>query len=386
MATEKNSDQLVITYLNKYKIATIGEMKTTLNTQSRMTVFRRLSKLGYISSCSHSGKYYSLSRIAKYNQYGLWGIKSVLFSKYGTLKNTVDVLVSQSHTGYTASELNKILKIKVDDVLLELTKNKTINRKKIFGVYVYLSSGSICAKKQELTRKDCRRMPAISVDTKKKEPIGNFKNPGTRYKREADLANDHDFLTYAAGIAALYGVYDQQKNNGFVSIGMFIKEGKTILSGDTPEFAVESIERWWKNDGFETYRNQNNLLIVADAGGSNGHRPHMWKVKLQEILCNKYKFNVTVCHYPPGASKWNAIEHRLFSEISKNWRGTPLISYETVLKYTKRTKTKTGLKVNAILVEKQYEKGIKASKDDLEKLNIERHEVNPSWNYTLYPN
>jgi hypothetical protein len=128
------------------------------------------------------------------------------------------------------------------------------------------------------------------------------------------------------------------------------------------------------------------LGLVADAGGSNGHRPHMWKVKLQEILCNKYKFNVTVCHYPPGASKWNAIEHRLFSEISKNWRGTPLISYETVLKYTKRTKTKTGLKVNAILVEKQYEKGIKASKDDLEKLNIERHEVNPSWNYTLYPN
>jgi len=155
MATEKNFDQLVITYLNKYKIATIGEMKTTLNTQSRMTVFRRLSKLGYISSCSHSGKYYSLSRIAKYNQYGLWGIKSVLFSKYGTLKNTVDILVNQSHTGYTASELNKILKIKVDDVLLELTKNKTINRKKIFGVYVYLSSGSTCAKKQELTRKDC---------------------------------------------------------------------------------------------------------------------------------------------------------------------------------------------------------------------------------------
>jgi hypothetical protein len=109
-------------------------------------------------------------------------------------------------------------------------------------------------------------------------------------------------------------------------------------------------------------------------------------IDLQIILCNKQKFNVTVCHYPPGASKWNAIEHRLFSEISKNWRGTPLISYETVLKYTKRTKTKTGLKVNAILVEKQYEKGIKASKDDLEKLNIERHEVNPSWNYTLYPN
>lgn len=155
MTAENNFNQLVITYLNKNKIATIGEMKTALNTQSRMTVFRRLSKLGYISSCSHSGKYYSLSRIAKYNQYGLWSIHSVIFSKYGTLKKTVDVLVSQSHKGYTASELNKILTIKVDDVLLELIKNKIINREKFLGVFVYLSSGSICAKKQKLIRKDC---------------------------------------------------------------------------------------------------------------------------------------------------------------------------------------------------------------------------------------
>jgi len=228
--------------------------------------------------------------------------------------------------------------------------------------------------------------PAISVDTKKKEPIGNFKNNGTRYKRGADLTNDHDFLTYASGIAALYGVYDYYKNKGFVSIGMFLKEGRTISSSDTPEFAVESIENWWINDGVEAYRNRNDLLIVADGGGSNGHRPHMWKVKLQEILCNKYKLSVTVCHYPPGASKWNPIEHRLFSEISKNWRGAPLTSYETVLKYTMRTKTTTGLNVNAVLVEKQYEKGLKASKLDLENLNIERHQINPSWNYTLRPN
>jgi hypothetical protein len=155
MTTKKNFDHLVITYLNKCKIATIDEMKTTLNTKSRMTVFRLLSKLGYISSCSHSGRYYSLSRIAEYNQYGLWDVKSVLFSKYGTLKKTVDMLVSQSQMGHTASELKKILKLKVDDVLFELTKTKTINRKKIFGIYVYLSSGSKCAKKQELTRNDC---------------------------------------------------------------------------------------------------------------------------------------------------------------------------------------------------------------------------------------
>ncbi len=227
---------------------------------------------------------------------------------------------------------------------------------------------------------------SISVDTKKKEPIGNFKNPGTRYKRTADLTNDHDFLTYALGIAALYGVYDQQKNIGFVSIGMFVKEGRQIRSGDTPEFAVESIERWWINEGVQTYQNNEELLILADAGGSNGYRPYMWKVKLQEILCDRYGLKVTVCHYPPGASKWNAIEHRLFSEISKNWRGTPLIDYETVHKYILRTKTKTGLRVNAELVDKVYEKGLKASQKDLESLNIQQHKVNPSWNYTLYPN
>jgi hypothetical protein len=228
--------------------------------------------------------------------------------------------------------------------------------------------------------------PAISVDTKKKELIGNFKNPGTRYKREADLTNDHDFLTYAIGKAALYGIFDDKENNGFVSIGMFLKEKKGFTSGDTPEFAVESIERWWLYEGVKKYKNQKELLIEADAGGSNGYRPHMWKVKLQEILCDKYGFTVTVCHYPPGASKWNLIEHRLFSEISKNWRAAPLIDFETVLKYTKTTKTTTGLSVNAILVDKNYQKGIKATEDNLNNLNIKNHEINPTWNYTLYPN
>ena len=228
-------------------------------------------------------------------------------------------------------------------------------------------------------------MPVISIDMKKKELIGNFKNPGTRLKREADLTNDHDFLTYALGKAALYGIYDQFKNKGFVSIGMFLKEGKSFSSSDTPEFAVESIERWWLNEGMQTYAQARKILILADSGGSNGYRPHMWKVKLQEILCNKHGLEITVCHYPPGASKWNPIEHRLFSEISKNWQGTPLKDYETVLNYTKSTKTNAGLKVNAVLVNKKYKKGIKASNEDLENLMLRPHEVNPSWNYTLSP-
>lgn len=228
--------------------------------------------------------------------------------------------------------------------------------------------------------------PEISVDTKKKELIGNFKNSGTRYKRVADLTNDHDFLSYGLGKAALYGVYDPLQNNAFVSIGMFVKEKNTIVSGDTPQFAVDSIERWLVNEGVKTYSNIKEILILADAGGSNGYRTHMWKVGLQNTICNKYGIKATVCHFPPGASKWNPIEHRLFSEISKNWKGTPLIDYETVLKYTQTTKTEKGLVVNAMLVEKQYKKGIKASKDDLKNLNINYHEINPPWNYTISPN
>ena len=227
--------------------------------------------------------------------------------------------------------------------------------------------------------------PIESVDTKKKELIGNFKNPGTRLKRVADLTNDHDYLSYALGKAAIYGIYDIIQNKGFVSIGMFLRKGTTITSGDTPEFAVESIERWWKKIGKFTYPNIDKVLILADAGGSNGYRTGMWKVKIQQLLCNKHGLTVTVCHYPPGASKWNPIEHRLFSEISKNWKGTPLKDYETVLKYIRSTKTETGLKVKATLVKKQYEKGLKVLKGQIESLNVKFHKVNPKWNYTISP-
>jgi hypothetical protein len=148
-----------------------------------------------------------------------------------------------------------------------------------------------------------KNFPAISIDTKKKELIGNFKNQGTRYKRIADLTNDHDFITYGLGKAALYGVYNPLHNKAFVSIGMFVKEKNTIISGDTPEFAVDSIERWLINDGIKAYFNIKEILVLADAGGSNGYRTHMWKVNLQNTICNKYGIKVTVCHLPPGASK-----------------------------------------------------------------------------------
>ena len=228
--------------------------------------------------------------------------------------------------------------------------------------------------------------PVISCDTKKKELIGNFKNAGTRYKKSADLVYDHDFSNYCIGKAALYGIYDLFRNEGFVVIGQFLKQEKKsgFLSADTPEFAVEAIESWWLEKGINQY-SDNKLLILVDGGGSNGYRCHMWKIKIQEILCNKHNLEVTVCHYPPGASKWNPIEHRLFSEISKNWKGAPLVDYETVYNYTKTTKTKTGLTVDAIMKSKQYQTGIKAKKEDLDELNIFRHKINSSWNYTILP-
>ena len=290
---------------------------------------------------------------------------------------SVRVEVSKTTVGNILKKLGYSLKTNIKNISSggkSLTKDEREKRNNQF-MYINVTRA----------RFNKKNNPSLSVDTKKKEMIGNFKNPGTRYKRQADLTNDHDFLTYAEGKAALYGVYDQKENKGFVSIGMFLKEGKNISSGDTPEFAVESIERWWRYQGYETYKNSNEILILADSGGSNGHLSHMWKVKLQEILCEKYGFKVTVCHYPPGASKWNPIEHRLFSEISKNWRGTPLVNYETVYKYTASTKTTTGLETSAVMVGKQYQKGLKASKEDIKKLNIKRHELNPSWNYTLSP-
>lgn len=180
--------------------------------------------------------------------------------------------------------------------------------------------------------------PVISVDTKKKEMIGNFKNKGQTWNDSPIPVNDHDFRSEASGMAVPYGIYDTQFHRGKVIIG---------ISSDTPAFAVSAIEQWWKTEGKKRYPTSNKLLILADSGGSNGVRPRAWKYHLQHVICNKHKLDITVCHYPTGTSKWNPIEHRLFSEISKNWAGKPLRNYETVLKYIRTTKTSTGLKVTA---------------------------------------
>jgi len=217
--------------------------------------------------------------------------------------------------------------------------------------------------------------------------IGKFKNKGTRYKKEADLVFDHDFKNYGIGRAIPSGVFDIQRYEGFLYVGksLWDKKEKKFTSSETSEFIVDNIIKWWKSHGKKKYPHSNKILILADSGGSNGYRSRMWKLKLNEF-CNKYGVEVTVCHYPAGASKWNPIEHRVFNEISKNWQGTPLENYEIVMKYIRSTKTKTGLKIRAQLVTKKYEKGKAVSDEDFASIKIKPHKIIPKYNYAFMPN
>jgi hypothetical protein len=219
-------------------------------------------------------------------------------------------------------------------------------------------------------------LPIISVDTKKKELIGNFRNAGRSWGRAPEAVNVHDFLSESGGRAVPYGIYDLRHNRGTVVVG---------TSADTPEFAVAAIGRWWESDGQGAFPGAAELLILADAGGSNGCRPRLWKQQLQEQLCDQRGLTVTVCHYPTGCSKWNPIEHRLFGPISLNWAGRPLRTWETLLAYLRGTTTATGLAVQAFLHDTVYEAGRSVTATAMQTLNLEHHALCPHWNYTLRP-
>lgn len=216
--------------------------------------------------------------------------------------------------------------------------------------------------------------PIISVDSKKKELIGNFKNPGRTWGRNAEEVFAHDFRSKATGIANPYGIYDTITNNGTVVVG---------TSYDTPEFAVESIELWLNSYGYNQYPDMKKLLILCDAGGSNSYRARLWKYALYNKICCSYGLTITVCHYPSGASKWNPADHRLFSFISMNWAGVPLRSFDIMLNYIRTTTTQHGLKVDAILNEKIYNKGIKINDSQMDEIKLKHHALLPDWNYTI---
>jgi hypothetical protein len=220
------------------------------------------------------------------------------------------------------------------------------------------------------------RKPVISVDTKKKELIGPFRSRGRAWCREPPEVNDHDFTSLAECRAVPFGIYDLAKNEGHVTVG---------TSNDTSEFAVTAIANWWEQRGCHIYPRIDELLILADCGGTNGCRARAWKLNLQAKLCDEFGLRVTVCHYPPGCSKWNPVERRLFSQISMNWEGRPLRTLSIMLGYIRGTTTITGLKVEAYLDESIYRKGPKVSVEEMNGVNLAPHETNSTWNYTLGP-
>ena len=220
--------------------------------------------------------------------------------------------------------------------------------------------------------------PVISVDTKKKELVGDFKNGGRELRPmgEPEKVRVHDFIIPELGRANPYGVYDITNNTGWVSVG---------VDHDTATFAVESIRRWWNTMGKDVYSTAGEILITADGGGSNGSRVRLWKVELQR-LSDELGCSITVCHFPPGTSKWNKIEHRLFSFITQNWRGKPLISYEVIVSLIQGTTTDKGLCVKCALDENIYPKGIKIADEELSNVNLKAHRFHGDWNYTIVPN
>jgi Rhodopirellula transposase DDE domain len=219
--------------------------------------------------------------------------------------------------------------------------------------------------------------PAISVDTKKKELVGDFKNGGREYrpKGEPEPVRVHDFIIPELGRAAPYGVYDIADNAGWVSVG---------IDHDTASFAVNAIRRWWQAMGRARYPHATRLVVTADCGGSNGVRLRLWKRELQ-TLANELGISITVCHLPPGTSKWNKIEHRLFSFITQNWRGRPLVSYQTIVQLISATTTDTGLKVQCEIDPNTYPVGVKVTDAEMDAINIHRHEFHGDWNYTISP-
>src|SRR5918992_758612 len=286
-----------------------------------------------------------------------------------TCKSTRQLAAALQHQGYAISHPT------VASLLHELGYSLQANAKTLEGTshpdrdqqFQYINA--------QVKRYLQRKRPVISVDTKKKELVGRYKNPGQTWRQQGDPqpVNLHDFPDKRVGKAIPYGVYDMGQNLGWVNVG---------CDNDTASFAVESIRRWWVQMGKPLYPRVRTLLICADSGGSNGYRVRLWKRELQR-LANTSGLDITVCHFPPGTSKWNKIEHRLFSYISMNWRGQPLISHEVIVELIGATTTQSGLRVEAQLDTNVYPTQLKVSDEEMAALNVTAHDFHGEWNYTV---
>jgi hypothetical protein len=263
----------------------------------------------------------------------------------------------------------------VADLLRELGYNLRVNVKRLTGPHHPDRDRQFRYLQGLVEQFRVAGLPVLSVDTKKKELVGNFANGGQVWVAEPYQVNAHDFPSDAQYRAVPYGLYDVLANKGHVVVG---------TSADTPDFAVDAVERWWVRCGCKRYRQAGALLLLADSGGSNGCRPRLWKRRLQG-LADWYGLEVTVCHYPRGASKWNPVEHRLFSHISRNWAGVPLRTPELLLGLIRGTRTAAGLTVTAEWLERKYRRGVAVKDIEMATLNIEHHDTCPQWNYTIKP-
>jgi hypothetical protein len=288
--------------------------------------------------------------------------------------------VSKSHAKLAAALRgmgHKVADSSIPKLLGLLKYRRQVNRKTLEGSHNPDRNAQFEHINAAVTATQAAGQPVISIDTKKKELIGSYKNGGSDYRPEGcpELVNVHDFVDKELGKAVPYGVYDIAANAGCVSVG---------IGNDTAQFAVNSIRRWLNVMGYQRYPAMNQLMITADGGGSNGSRVRLFKIELQN-LADETGLRLQVCHYPPGTSKWNKIEHRLFCHITQTWRGTPLISRETVIELIASTTTKAGLTVRCELDTRDYPKGIKVSDAEMMTLNIEGDTFHPEWNYTISP-
>jgi len=287
-------------------------------------------------------------------------------------KSTIKLAEELNNHGY------KIDQKTVYNLLVEQKYSMKSNRKTLEGKADHPDRDAqfnyINEQAQEFQKEN---LPVLSVDTKKKENLGNFKNNGKEWGTKGKHTDvlSHDFPDKTLGKVAPHGIYDINKNQGWVSIG---------ISSDTAEFAANSIQSWYDNMGKAQYNKIKKIMITADCGGSNNYKSRLWKYELQN-LADKLNLEISVCHFPPGTSKWNKIEHRLFSQISQNGRGKPLVDLQTVVELIGNTTTTTGLKVETIVDKRQYQKGRVVSDEDFAKINIEKHQFHGEWNYTIKP-
>jgi transposase len=265
----------------------------------------------------------------------------------------------------------------VAEILHDLDYSLQANQKKREGTAHPDRDAQFRYINDQVRRCQKKACPAISVDTKKKELVGDFKNSGREWrpKGNPEPVRVHDFLIPGQGKAIPYGIYDLQRNEGWVSVG---------IDHDTGSFAVNAIRSWWKGMGRPAYGAVPALLITADSGGSNGSRLRLWKWELQKFA-NRTGLSITVCHFPPGTSKWNKIEHRLFSHIAMNWRGKPLVSLATIVSLIGSTRTTTGLRVRTEIDQGSYPSGVFVTDDQMASLNLRRHRFHGDWNYTIHP-